>query len=69
MPVLRPQSFLLLPLYIISEVLFMGKVRDFFKELGIFGSASTTVSSAGQKLLNLRNEFDKLEEKPKKKAR
>ena len=41
----------------------MGKVRDFFKELGIFGSASTTVSNAGQKLLNLRNEFNKIEKK------
>lgn len=38
----------------------MGAVRDFFKGIGIISSAGTTISSTGQKLLNLRNELDRI---------
>jgi hypothetical protein len=45
----------------------MGSVRDFLKRVGVFGGAANTVSNAGQRLLDLRNEFNKIGEKKKAK--
>ena len=41
----------------------MGGVRDFFKRIGVFGGTANTISNAGQKLLDLRNEFNRIGEK------
>ena len=38
----------------------MGKVRDFLVGLGLLSSAGATVSNAGVKLLNVRNQLGKL---------
>ncbi|VVC00588.1 Uncharacterised protein [uncultured archaeon] len=53
----RRHSFYPFPAYLSSEVLFMGKVRDFLRGVGILSSAGITVSNAGTRLLDLRNEF------------
>ncbi|MCX8195250.1 MAG: hypothetical protein N3G22_04060 [Candidatus Micrarchaeota archaeon] len=44
----------------------MGAVRDFFKRLGVLGSAANTISNAGQRLLDLKNEFGKIGAKQNK---
>lgn len=41
----------------------MGGVRDFFKRIDVFGSVGTTIGNTGQRLLDLRNEFNKIGEK------
>ena len=45
----------------------MGGFRDIFKRIGVVGGIGSTISNAGQRLLDLRNEFKKIGEKPKKK--
>ena len=38
----------------------MGSVRDFLRGVGILSSAGITVSNAGTRLLNLRNDLNRL---------
>ncbi len=47
----------------------MGSVRDFFKKIGVLGGTANTISNAGQRLLDLRNEFDRIGKKETKKRK
>jgi hypothetical protein len=45
----------------------MGEIRDLFKRIGVLGGTANTISNAGQRLLDLRNEFNKIGVKTKSK--
>jgi len=63
---LHPPAFtsFQLPFYAFPTLTFrggvMGSVRDFLRGVGILSSAGITVSNAGTRLLNLRNDLNRL---------
>jgi len=47
-------------------VVLMGAVRDFFKRIGVLGSVGTAIGNTGQRLLDLRNAFNRIGAKKKR---